>query len=113
MNKKIIFFIVADLIIFFVIAGVLLVKDRSQPNIPVITSIEQKGDHLIVTAKMNNTSGSPIKRKLRLSVQANDGRRPLVGVVDVELKAGETGEKQASRELTELGPPPYIAIAEW
>jgi len=102
-NRKIIIFIVVDLLIFFTVAGILLVKDLSQTRIPVTTA----------TIRAKNTSDSTIKRKLNIFLQDNDGIKRFAGVVEVELKAGETVENQSSKKIMEAGSPPHIAIVEW
>jgi len=112
-NRKIIIFIVVDLLIFFTVAGILLVKDLSQTRIPVTTAIEQKENDIVITIRAKNTSDSTIKRKLNIFLQDNDGIKRFAGVVEVELKAGETVENQSSKKIMEAGSPPHIAIVEW
>lgn len=79
----------------------------------VVTSLDYRGEYLVVTTKLKNEKSYPIKQKLELSVTDSTGKKYFVDMVNVELNAGETGKSESSKKLSEVGPPPHKVVTEW
>lgn len=109
-DKKFIIFIVIDLFVFFSLAAVYIIKANV---IPVTASIEQKGEHFIVTARIQNNNNMPIKKTLNIYFKDGTGKKHFFDALDVKVGALQSKEVQSTKKMEAPGPQPYNVITEW
>lgn len=88
-------------------------NSQSSANIKVSTSIEQRGEYLVITTTTKNDKDFPVKQNLEVSVVDSTGQKHFIDKIYVELGAGESGKAESTAKVGNLGPPPYKVVTNW
>lgn len=86
---------------------------RAIPDIKITTSMERRGNYLVITTRAKNEKSYPVKEKLGVYVIDSTGGKHFIDQVYIELNNGETGNAESSKKIDDIGPPPYKVVTEW
>lgn len=88
--------------------------DKAAPPLDtkVISSLERRGDYLVVGIRVVN-DGLPIQRKMMVYIKDSVGSIHFVDSLKIDLKTKEIGVSQSSIKISNAGPPPYQVVTEW
>lgn len=88
-------------------------SSSSPQGLPVSTSLEKRGEFLVITTKVENKKSYAVNGKLSLYVVDSMGSKHFIDLVYIELESGQTGKSESSIKAADSGPPPYTVVTEW
>lgn len=83
-------------------------------NVIVNTSMEQRGNFMIINGKIKNHEPVDLQKDLKIYLKDGHGNKQLIDIIYVNLGPKEIGNFESNIKISKLiGPPPYNVVTEW